>query len=309
MNQFVGNMSFTGAKPPSPPSHPLSDIYPSPSTSPSPSLAPVSILPPSPPSTSHSTSSAHHTLQHPEDTTAPSPTEDSNVSPSPDVRLPEHDTIISDIPRIRQTHSTAGYRDGITEGKAETIQQGFDEGVSLGGEFGLKVGELEGLVVGVVDALRAGSQGAQNAAGSQVIRGRISEDKEDHVVELKTRRGASSEATEQEGTFDESSGGAGRPDTLLSRFQKLLNELRAALSVENIFAREYFDERGVWKYPLIGPSGSPLDNTNAEGGGKDEAEGISFKDVVAAHPLLRDWDARVKMELHSIKVFSTYEEN
>ena len=304
-------MSFTAPKPPSPPSHPLSDIYPSPSTSPSPSLAPISILPPSPPSTAHSTSSAHHTLPTPQDTTAPSTTEGSTVSPPLNVRIREHDTIISDIPRIRQIHSTAGYRDGITEGKAETIQQGFDEGVSLGGEFGLKVGELEGLVVGVVDALRARirANDVQNAAGSQSTRGRISEDEEDNVVELKIRRGASSEATEQEGTFDESSGGAGRPDTLLSRFQKLLNELRAALSVENIFAREYFDEQGVWKYPLSGSSGSPLNTTNAESGGEDEAEGISFKDVVAAHPLLRDWDARVKMELHSIKVFSTNDDS
>ena len=166
-------------------------------------------------------------------------------------------------------------------------------------------------MVGVVDALRARIQAndAQNAVGSQNARGGTNKDEEDNVVELKIRRGASSEAKDMQWTLADSIGKSpgekGGSKTLLLRFQELLNELRVALSVENIFAKEYFDERGVWRYPVSSSSGRSLDTRNAEGIDKDRAEDITFKDVVAAHPLLEKWDARVKKELHSIRAFPT----
>ena len=55
----------------------------------------------------------------------------------------------SDIPRLRSTHSTAGYRAGITTSKEQTLQSGFDEGYSLGAFFGLRVGYILGALEGL----------------------------------------------------------------------------------------------------------------------------------------------------------------
>ncbi|KAK5663790.1 hypothetical protein OQA88_4222 [Cercophora sp. LCS_1] len=59
----------------------------------------------------------------------------------------------SDLPRLQQAHSTAGYRDGITAAKASTVQAGFDEGYGLGATIGLRAGELLGLLEGIASAL------------------------------------------------------------------------------------------------------------------------------------------------------------
>jgi Essential protein Yae1, N terminal len=61
---------------------------------------------------------------------------------------------LSDIPRLRSEHSTAGYRDGLTTAKASTIQAGFDEGYSLGAVIGSRVGAVLGILVGVCIAVR-----------------------------------------------------------------------------------------------------------------------------------------------------------
>jgi hypothetical protein len=58
----------------------------------------------------------------------------------------------SDIPRLRSTHSTAGYRDGITVAKALSLQPGFDEGYSLGAAFGLRIGYILGALEGLWSA-------------------------------------------------------------------------------------------------------------------------------------------------------------
>lgn len=59
----------------------------------------------------------------------------------------------SDIHRLRQEHTTAGYREGITVAKGTSIQAGFDEGFGLGATIGLKVGYLLGVLEGVASAL------------------------------------------------------------------------------------------------------------------------------------------------------------
>lgn len=61
----------------------------------------------------------------------------------------------SDVPRLQQEHTTAGYRDGITAAKATSIQAGFDEGFGLGATLGLRVGRLLGLLEGIVAAAAA----------------------------------------------------------------------------------------------------------------------------------------------------------
>ncbi|KAK4989441.1 Essential protein Yae1, N terminal [Elasticomyces elasticus] len=55
---------------------------------------------------------------------------------------PEH----SDIARLRSTHTTNGYRDGISESKAKFVQEGFDEGYSLGAVLGLRAGWILGVL-------------------------------------------------------------------------------------------------------------------------------------------------------------------
>lgn len=69
----------------------------------------------------------------------------------------------SDMHRLEQEHTTAGYRDGIAVAKASSIQAGFDEGFSLGGTIGLKVGRLLGLLEGI-----AGALGGENAPASEL---------------------------------------------------------------------------------------------------------------------------------------------
>jgi len=60
----------------------------------------------------------------------------------------------SDIPRLRSTHVTNGYREGIAESKELSIQEGFDEGYSLGAELGMKAGWCLGVLEGVCRALK-----------------------------------------------------------------------------------------------------------------------------------------------------------
>lgn len=75
----------------------------------------------------------------------------------------------SDIPRLRSTHVTAGYRDGISVSKAEHVQRGFDEGFSLGAVLGLKAGFLNGVFEGVVRAVSS-SGGIDVGVREEVIK-------------------------------------------------------------------------------------------------------------------------------------------
>lgn len=64
----------------------------------------------------------------------------------------------SDIPRLRSTHSTAGYRAGISTSKERSLQPGFDQGNSLGAVFGLRVGYILGAIEGLYSAHPQGSE-------------------------------------------------------------------------------------------------------------------------------------------------------
>lgn len=61
---------------------------------------------------------------------------------------------ISDIHRLRSTHVTSGYREGIAASKERYMQEGFDEGYNLGAELGLKVGWCLGALQGMWHALK-----------------------------------------------------------------------------------------------------------------------------------------------------------
>lgn len=92
--------------------------------------------PPSPSSPVHT-----HTNDHLSDIFSDSP-------PS----TPSQLAIPSDIPRLRSTHATAGYRAGISTSKTRSLQPGFDEGYSLGAVFGLRVGYIVGALKGLWSA-------------------------------------------------------------------------------------------------------------------------------------------------------------
>ena len=62
------------------------------------------------------------------------------------------DVIISPVPRLRQTHSTAGYRDGVAAAKTTHVQAGFDKGYGVGARAGLRVGAVVGVLEGLVSA-------------------------------------------------------------------------------------------------------------------------------------------------------------
>lgn len=62
---------------------------------------------------------------------------------------PSQTGIASDIPRLRSTHATAGYRAGISSSKSRSLQPGFDEGYSLGAVIGLRVGYILGALEGL----------------------------------------------------------------------------------------------------------------------------------------------------------------
>ncbi|KAF1982831.1 hypothetical protein K402DRAFT_313371, partial [Aulographum hederae CBS 113979] len=95
----------------------------------------------------------------------PSPPNENNLddifsssrSPSPTLNPHEENRSrdLSDIPRLRQVHTTAGYRDGVTMAKTQFIQEGFDEGFQLGAEVGQRVGWLLGLLEGMATGLNA----------------------------------------------------------------------------------------------------------------------------------------------------------
>ncbi|RYP57144.1 hypothetical protein DL769_009664 [Monosporascus sp. CRB-8-3] len=80
---------------------------------------------------------------------------DSEPPPAPGSHGPSHvdRALAPDTRRLQVTHSTEGYREGITAGKAQSIQAGFDEGYNLGANVGLKAGQLLGLLEGIAAAL------------------------------------------------------------------------------------------------------------------------------------------------------------
>ncbi|KAI9893091.1 MAG: Essential protein Yae1, N terminal [Vezdaea aestivalis] len=79
-------------------------------------------------------------------------------SPSPSHDARENRELIkepSDIPRLRNLHNTAGYREGVSAAKSNFMQEGFDEGFSLGAVVGKRVGLILGLLNGLALATAA----------------------------------------------------------------------------------------------------------------------------------------------------------
>ncbi|POS81591.1 hypothetical protein DHEL01_v200029 [Diaporthe helianthi] len=123
---------------------------------------------------------------------------------------PAHHHHPSDMHRLRQEHTTAGYRDGITAAKARSVQAGFDEGFGLGATVGLRVGYLLGVLEGVAAA-----------------------------VALLGRDGGPEES---EGLI---TAAEDRAEAL-----NLLAEARAELALQVVFGPEYWEADGTWRYEI-----------------------------------------------------------
>ena len=138
---------------------------------------------------------------------------------------PTQTCIPSDVPRLRSTHVTAGYRAGISTSKTQSLQPGFDEGYSLGAVFGLRVGYILGALEGLWKSYHPQDE---------------------------------------------------RKDRIKSSFKEAQEQLR----IEAIFAKEFWDQEGIWTYEVT-----------ANG---DEA---TFQEVAEQHPVVWKWDAKVTEEV------------
>ncbi|KAK8230421.1 hypothetical protein HDK90DRAFT_455725 [Phyllosticta capitalensis] len=127
---------------------------------------------------------------------------------------------VSDIPRLRSIHVTAGYRDGIAASKAEHVQDGFDEGFPLGATLGLLAGRVVGVLEGVVAAL---SKTSISATARQKLSGAQQQQEQEHGSKV-THESA----------------------------RQLLAQARAELDVAALVGPEFFDDEGIWRFGVDG---------------------------------------------------------
>ncbi|KAK2074049.1 hypothetical protein P8C59_008286 [Phyllachora maydis] len=178
----------------------------------------------------------------------------------------------SDIPRLRQEHATAGYRDGLAAAKAGSVQAGFDEGFGLGATLGLRAGRLLGLLEGLASAPAASSTVGREPGGA----GDTDEGRGLQALLPEARRELGARGMfapayfAPDGTclFALVAGGGGR------------KERRS-------------DGAGGGRVGLVGLG----ERAEAEGGRKEGAEEVRFADVAASHPLIQKWEGILRSEM------------
>lgn len=80
------------------------------------------------------------------------------------------------------------------------------------------------------------------------------------------------------------------------KMKKMLDEARRELGVEQVFAREWWGEDGVWRFE-VGEEGR--EKGEAGGGGEEE---VTLAMVAEEHPLLKSWLERVRAEMVRLRV-------
>ncbi|MCJ1397603.1 Essential protein Yae1, N terminal [Xylographa trunciseda] len=205
-----------------------------------------------------------------------SPSPPPSRTPHPHDPDSHHTTHPSDIPRLRSQHSTAGYREGLSASKPPALQPGFDEGYTLGAVLGLKVGELLGVLDGVAAALQAG----RGAKGSRERKGATR-------GEEPRAQGRGLEVT------NAATGAVDQAPTDYERIARLRRQAAAELDLQRVFGAEFWGADGLWSWAVPGPT--------TEGGagdgmepGKDADDDVTFEEVAAAHPLIREWSSAVE---------------
>ncbi|KAL8696864.1 MAG: hypothetical protein Q9224_002578 [Gallowayella concinna] len=129
-----------------------------------------------------------------------------------------HPTEPSDIPRLRSTHVTNGYREGIAAAKDEAVQPGFDEAYPLGAILGLRIGYILGILEGLCGAL---------------------------TVKKISKPGANEKAGKERDVMQEEG----------KRMGGLLKRAREELNMETLFGKEYWTSDGLWAYQVHGKAG------------------------------------------------------
>lgn len=71
--------------------------------------------------------------------------------------------------------------------------------------------------------------------------------------------------------------------------KRLLEDARRELGIENVFAREWWGEDGIWRFDV---------GRDGDGNGGE----ITFERVAERHPLLRKWVFRVEEEMERLGV-------
>jgi hypothetical protein len=160
----------------------------------------------------------------------PAPDLSDIFSDSPPQSPSANSTHPSDIECLRSTHSTAGYREGVSASKTKALQPGFDEGYTLGAVLGLRVGKILGILHGVCEALK------------------------DTDEEYK------------------------------QKYENMRSRAIQELKFENIFAKEWWGEDGVWKWDVLVKSPLPKQEVESE---RNEVE--TFVDVADSHPIIKTW--------------------
>ncbi|KAK4245064.1 hypothetical protein C7999DRAFT_43377 [Corynascus novoguineensis] len=186
----------------------------------------------------------------------------------------------ADIPRLSQSHQTAGYRDGIAAAKARTAQHGFDEGYPLGAHIGARAGQLLGVLEGLAAAvgLHALSSSSLQLPPTPPLEPSSSS--------------SSSSARPRSSSYDEA-----------RRLEGVLAEARRELSVGGVFDGQYWASDGTWRYQVgngghggYGQAKEGGDGRAGEEAAEFDGENVMFPDVAEAHPLLRKWSRIVRAE-------------
>lgn len=178
--------------------------------------------------------------------------------------------VASDMPRLRATHSTAGYRNGISTAKTQWLQPGFDEGYSLGAVLGLRAGYILGVLEGLCAAFGSGEKGRKDEGEGKDEAMREDEGKEE-----------------------------------AKRLTKLLAEAKTELALEKVFGKEWWGEDGMWKFavePGGGAGGGEKGNLPDGNHDDDDGEEVTFVEVADQHPLLERWFDTVKAEMQRMGV-------
>ncbi|KAL2008999.1 hypothetical protein VTN00DRAFT_7193 [Thermoascus crustaceus] len=94
----------------------------------------------------------------------------------------------SDLPTLRRQHVTAGYRDGVSFSKGQHVQRGFDAGFPVGAQLGMRVGTVLGILEGVLRGLETRSPSASaGAVKKQQPRGTVTAESPD-VIEARRKK-------------------------------------------------------------------------------------------------------------------------
>ncbi|KAI9833291.1 MAG: hypothetical protein M1819_003686 [Sarea resinae] len=196
----------------------------------------------------------------------------------------EHDHEPSDIPRLRSTHSTAGYRDGIASAKSSHIQTGFDEGWPLGAVMGLRVGCILGILEGLYSA--CAREGQEDGSEGQRFKSLLSD----------ARKALCAESIFSPAYFG--SDGV------------WLFDVRPAASSASAGPSPPSASPAI-PSPGQGAAAAAAAAKEVDGGAEDEDEDeITFVEVTESHPLISKWRRLAEAEAYALGIdLSVYEDD